>query len=155
MSRLSTVQKSRFELEELEPRILLSGDSGAATTAPVQIVETVSDVPEGDTNGSDLKLVSTSSLSSSFDEEELEDNNGQALERIDPGNFEFAHNGGFTDRRTRNITDRYILTHVGSQVLEGGPFILEVVISPSDVSSLLNADDVTSATLDQAEVQEV
>ena len=65
------------------------------------------------------------------------------LELIDSSNFDFAHNGGYTNRRTGEITDRYILTHVGSQTLEG-PFILEVVITPSDVTSVLNTNDETT-----------
>lgn len=34
-----------------------------------------------------------------------------SLELIDSSNFDFAHNGGYTNRVTREITDRWILTH--------------------------------------------
>ncbi len=74
----------------------------------------------------------------------VESSNAGGLVELSESEVSLTRNGSFTDRRTGNITDRYILTNVGDSTING-PLTIEVIITPAGVTSLDNASGSSDA----------
>ena len=118
--------KSEFELESLEPRIMLAADAGASAVAPEVISETISTAEFDEINQRSDNLSYRSAPGSIFDFEEEKDELGEVEKSTE---------------KAANASDRSDMVAEKSQVETNREFVFRSKADENDLLLRLNPDD--------------